>query len=108
MFCSHSGSAARATAIAAMKALRKHRTFSPFRAHPLRPFAISGGMTEFAATKDGAPRPGSSEVFIRALRENFNLHLLRADVVSNVLCSNGQAVGSGSKFTWHHQFASAG
>src|SRR5579884_3376404 len=56
MFCSHSGMAARARAIAIVNEPKKVRAISPLRTHPLRPLTICGDK-EFEAAKDGAPAP---------------------------------------------------
>src|SRR5258708_16073956 len=70
-------------------------------------FCIHSGMAARATSTPAARPNASKEILVRALRDNFNLHLLHADVVGNVFRHHGQAVASGSKFVRHHDFSCA-
>src|SRR5258708_37624108 len=70
-------------------------------------FCIHAGMAPSAATTPAAIAIRTTKVFARALRDNFNLHLLRADVVRNVLRGHSEPVASGWQFFRHHHSACA-
>src|SRR5258708_9638378 len=63
---------------------------------------IHAGITPSAATAPAVIATRTTEVLIRTLRDNFNLHLLRADVVRNVLGGDREPVAAWRKFFRHH------
>src|SRR5262249_3792558 len=70
-------------------------------------FWIHSGMAARAAMSPAMKQPRAREVLNSALRENFNLHLLRADVVGNIFGRHGKAIAAGSKLAWNQEIAAA-
>src|SRR5215471_2566719 len=66
------------------------------------------GRAARAASMPAAMVSEIKEVLNSALRENFNLHLLSADVVSDILCRNREPVTAGSKLWRNKNFPGTG
>ena len=70
-------------------------------------FCIHSGIAARAATKPATTQINSKEVFAKVLRDDFNLHLLRADIVGNIFRSYGQTVEAGRQFAGYRDLPSA-
>jgi len=70
-------------------------------------FWIHSGIAARAATKPATTQTRSKEVFMRVLRDDFNLHLLRADIVGYIFRSYGQTVEAGRQFAGYRNLTRA-
>src|SRR5262249_32883637 len=70
-------------------------------------FCIHSGMAARAASRPAMRRSTAAVVVSKALREDFNLHLLHPDVVGYVFRGHGQAITPRSELAGNQDLASA-
>ena len=67
----------------------------------------TSGIAARATTNPAARATNSKEGFNSALRDDFNLHLLYADVVGNVFGRHREPIAAGNQFAGHSNLTGA-